>query len=90
MDLAARRVFLAGEEVHLTPLEFKLLSVLAANPGRIVTRKQLMLEVWGPKSTDETHYLRVYMTHLRRKLERASGARIFRTEAGVGYGLECP
>ncbi len=90
IDLAARRVQLAGEEVHLTPIEYKLLAVLAAHPGRIVTKKQLLLEVWGPKSTEESHYLRVYMTHLRRKLERASGARIFRTEAGVGYGLECP
>lgn len=88
LDLSARRVFLEDGEVHLTPIEFRLLSVLAAHPGRIVTRKQLLLEVWGPKSTEEGHYLRVYMTHLRRKLER--GARIFRTEAGVGYGLECP
>jgi two-component system KDP operon response regulator KdpE len=90
IEHAARRVFLDAEEVHLTPLEFKLLSVLAVHAGRIVTRKQLLLEVWGPHSTGETQYLRVYMTHLRRKLERGSGARIFRTEAGVGYGLECP
>jgi two-component system KDP operon response regulator KdpE len=90
IEHAARRVFLDAEEVHLTPLQFKLLSVLAAHAGRIVTRKQLLLEVWGPHSTEETQYLRVYMTHLRRKLERESGARIFRTEAGVGYGLECP
>ena len=75
--------------MHLTPIEFKLLAVLAAHSGRIVTRKQLLLEVWGPQNTSVTQYLRVYMTHLRRKLEPA-GPRIFRTEAGVGYGLQCP
>jgi two-component system KDP operon response regulator KdpE len=89
LDLAAHRVLLDGREIHLTPVEFKLLAALAARPGRIVTKKQLLLEVWGPHSTSETRYLRVYMTHLRRKLE-ANGQRIFRTEAGVGYGLECP
>jgi len=89
IDHAARRVFVADAEVHLTPIEFKLLAVLAARPGRIVTRKQLLLEVWGPQNTSETQYLRVYMTHLRRKLEPA-GKKLIRTEAGVGYGLECP
>jgi len=90
LDLAARRVFLEDEEVHLTPIEYRLLATLAAQSGRIVTKKQLLLEVWGPRTPDEAQYLRVYMTHLRRKLERSSGARIFRTEAGVGYGLDCP
>jgi two-component system KDP operon response regulator KdpE len=90
VDPAAHRVELDGEEVHLTPIEFKLLSTLAAHRGRIVTRKQLLLEVWGPHHTGETQYLRVYMTHLRRKLERPGAIRIFRTEAGIGYGLECP
>ena len=89
IDLAARRVHLDGREIHLTPIEYKLLATLAAHAGRIVTRKQLLLEVWGPHNTNETRYLRVYMTHLRRKLEPA-GRHIFRTEAGVGYGLECP
>jgi len=89
IDLAARRVFVDGVEVHLTPIEYKLLGVLAAHPGRIVTKKQLLLDVWGPQNVSETRYLRVYMTHLRRKLEH-DGRRIFRTEAGVGYGLECP
>jgi two-component system KDP operon response regulator KdpE len=88
IDFAAHRVQLQGAEVHLTPIEFKLLAVLAANSGRIVTKKQLLLEVWGPRSTEQSQYLRVYMTHLRRKLEGTR--RIFRTEAGVGYGLECP
>jgi two-component system KDP operon response regulator KdpE len=90
IEHGARRVSVDGGEVHLTPIEFKLLGALAAHAGRIVTKKQLLLEVWGPHSTGESRYLRVYMTHLRRKLERAGSARIFRTEAGVGYGLECP
>jgi two-component system KDP operon response regulator KdpE len=87
IDLAAHRVTLAGAEVHLTPIEFKLLAALAAQPGRIVTKGQLLSAVWGPHSTEQSQYLRVYMTHLRRKLE-GGGRRIFRTEAGVGYGLE--
>lgn len=89
IDHAARRVSVSGKEVHLTPIEFKLLAVLAAHPDRIVTRTQLLLQVWGPQNTGETQYLRVYMTHLRRKLEPA-GRNLIRTEAGVGYGLECP
>ena len=90
IDLPARRVFLQEAEVHLTPIEFKLLGVLARHAGRIVTGRQLLAEVWGPESTDETRYLRVYMTHLRRKLQPPGSPRLFRTEAGVGYGLECP
>jgi two-component system, OmpR family, KDP operon response regulator KdpE len=90
IDLAAHRVLLAGSEVRLTPIEFKLLVALASKPGKIVTKQQLLREVWGPHVTPENQYLRVYMTHLRRKLEPPGGARIFRTEAGVGYGLECP
>ncbi|MSR62077.1 MAG: response regulator transcription factor [Planctomycetes bacterium] len=89
LDPSARRVHVDGTEIHLTPIEFKLLAALAAHPGRIVTKKQLLLEVWGPQHTSETQYLRVYMTHLRRKLGEA-GKSILRTEAGVGYGLECP
>jgi two-component system KDP operon response regulator KdpE len=90
IEHGARRVSLAGAEIHLTPLEFKLLSTLAQHAGRIVTRKQLLLAVWGPQHTSETQYLRVYMTYLRRKLELPGSPPIFRTEAGVGYGLECP
>lgn len=89
LDPATHRVHVAGTEIHLTPIEFKLLATLAAHPGRILTKKQLLLEVWGPQHTSETQYLRVYMTHLRRKLGEA-GKTILRTEAGVGYGLECP
>ena len=88
IDFPARRVRLDADEVHLTPIEFKLLTTLARHAGKVVTKKQLLVEIWGPQSSEEHQYLRVYMTHLRRKLERAS--RILRTEAGVGYRLECP
>jgi two-component system KDP operon response regulator KdpE len=91
IDFGERRVLSGESEVHLTPIEFRLLSVLARNAGKVVTQKQLLTEVWGPQSVDHAEYLRVYMTHLRRKLEPDSGrGRIFRTEAGVGYRLECP
>jgi two-component system KDP operon response regulator KdpE len=88
VDFDARKVTCAGREVHLTPIEFKLLGVLTRNVGKVVTQKQLLQEVWGPQSTGETQYLRVYMTHLRRKLEPGSPwPRLFVTEAGVGYRL---
>jgi two-component system KDP operon response regulator KdpE len=91
IDFDARRVSLGEREVHLTPIEYKLLGVLARHAGKVVTHRQLLTEVWGPNSAEENRYLRVYMTHLRRKLEPDPGAvRIFRTEAGVGYKLECP
>lgn len=90
VDLGERRVHCNGQEVHLTPIEFRLLSVLARNAGKVVTQKQLLTEVWGPQSVDHSEYLRVYMTHLRRKLDPGAGrGRIFRTEAGVGYRLQC-
>ena len=88
IDFAARRVRLEGAEIHLTPIEYKLLTTLARHSGKVVTKKQLLVECWGPQSSEEDQYLRVYMTHLRRKLERAAG--ILRTEAGVGYRLESP
>ncbi|MCC7014965.1 MAG: response regulator transcription factor [Planctomycetes bacterium] len=89
IDLEARRVTCAGREVHLTPIEFKLLLTLARHVGKVVTQRQLLEDVWGPRSTEETQYLRVYMTHLRRKLDPGpSGPRLFSTEAGVGYRLE--
>ncbi len=89
IDLARRRVELAGQEVRLTPIEFRLLAVLARHAGRVVTHRQLLTEVWGPQSAGETQYLRVYLTHLRRKLEPdPSRGRIFHNEPGVGYRLE--
>jgi two-component system KDP operon response regulator KdpE len=91
IELEARRVFCAGEAVHLTPIEFKLLAVLVAHCGKIVTHRQLLGEVWGPNAAEDSGYLRVYMTHLRRKLDPGRGwPSLFRTEAGVGYGLMAP
>jgi two-component system KDP operon response regulator KdpE len=88
VDLAARRVFASGAEVHLTPTEYKLLTVLVHNAGKVVTHRQLLKEVWGPNAVEHTHYLRVYMTQLRHKLERdATRPRYLQTEAGVGYRL---
>lgn len=88
VDLDARHVFVAGELVKLTPIEYRLLSVLVRNAGKVVTHRQLLEEVWGPKSTEERQYLRVYMTHLRRKLQKDHpGGHVFDTEAGVGYRL---
>jgi two-component system KDP operon response regulator KdpE len=91
VDFEARKVLSAGVEVKLTPIEFNLLKVLAREVGKVVTQRQLLLEVWGPKSAEQSHYLRVYMTHLRRKLEPGPPwPRLFKTEAGVGYRLESP
>lgn len=88
VDLDARRVMVGGEVVKLTPIEYRLLAVLVRHAGKVVTHRQLLEEVWGPKSADERQYLRVYMTHLRRKLERGRGGPpVFETEAGVGYRL---
>ncbi len=88
VDLARRLVTRAGEPVHLTPIEFKLLGQLIANAGRVLTHRQLLAQVWGPSHVDDTHYLRVYMAGLRRKLEPDPGipAHIL-TESGVGYRL---
>jgi two-component system, OmpR family, KDP operon response regulator KdpE len=88
VDLARRQVSIAGEPVHLTPNEFKLLTVLVKHAGKVLTHRHLLKEVWGPGSGDETHYLRVYMNQLRQKLETdAARPRYLLTEAGVGYRL---
>jgi two-component system, OmpR family, KDP operon response regulator KdpE len=88
VDLAKRVVLRAGEEVHLTPIEYRLLTQLIANAGRVLTHRQLLREVWGPSHAEDTHYLRVYMTGLRRKLEAdPTMPRHIRTESGVGYRL---
>jgi two-component system KDP operon response regulator KdpE len=88
IDLAARTVRRGGEEVHLTPIEFDLLSKLAEHPGRLVTHRQLLQEVWGPGYEDETHYLRVHFAHIRAKLEPdPSNPRYVITEPGIGYRL---
>lgn len=88
VDLATRRVFARGAEVHLTPIEYKLLTVLVRNAGKVLTHRQLLKEVWGPGQTQETHYLRVFMASLRRKIEADSAQpRYLLTEQGVGYRL---
>ena len=88
VDLAARRVTVGGAQVHLTPIEYRLLVVLVHNAGKVVTQRQLLNEVWGPQATEQAHYLRVYMAHLRRKLEAdPARPRYLLTEAGVGYRL---
>ncbi len=89
VDLAARTVRLAGEPVHLTPLEYRVVAVLVRHAGRVVTHRQLLREVWGPSTPGDAHYLRVHMTRIRHKLERdPARPRRFLTEAGVGYRLE--
>ena len=87
VDLERREVRLAGAEVHLSPTEYKLLSVLVRHAGRVVTQQQLLEAVWGPHAAHQAHYLRVYMANLRRKLEPERDGRLFATEAGVGYRL---
>lgn len=88
VDQAARRVWSRGEEVHLTPNEYKLLSVLVRHAGRVVTHKQLLKEVWGDAYTEEMQYLRVYAGQLRHKLEEEPARpKLLLTEPGVGYRL---
>jgi two-component system KDP operon response regulator KdpE len=88
IDLGDRSVRRAGIEVHLTPIEFDLLRVLALHRGKLVTQRQLLHEVWGPGYEDETHYLRVHFAHIRSKLEpEPSRPRYLITEPGVGYRL---
>ncbi|MDJ0312856.1 response regulator [Arthrobacter sp. H35-D1] len=86
VDLANRLVLRGGEAVRMTPTEWSLLELLVRNPGRLVSQQQLLSEVWGPAYAKETHYLRVYMGQLRRKLEAdpANPAHLL-TEAGMGY-----
>ncbi|MEO8968335.1 MAG: response regulator [Solirubrobacteraceae bacterium] len=91
IDVLDRRVSRDGEEIHLTPLEFDILRVLAQHHGRLVTQRQLLQDVWGPEYALETHYLRVHVAHIRAKLERdPSRPTHLITEAGVGYRLRDP
>jgi two-component system KDP operon response regulator KdpE len=88
VDRAARLVRRAGAEVHLTPTEYRLLGVLVANAGRVLTQRQLLREVWGPSHAEQSHYLRIYMGHLRQKLEAdPAQPRHLLTETAVGYRL---
>ena len=88
VDLVRRQVFRDTKEVHLTPTEFKLLVALIRQAGRVITHRQLLQEVWGANYVDQGHYLRVYMAHLRHKLESdPSRPRLLATEPGIGYRL---
>ncbi|EOI3469910.1 two-component system response regulator KdpE [Cronobacter turicensis] len=86
VDLAARRITRGAEEIHLTPIEFRLLGVLLNNPGKVLTQRQLLSQVWGPNAVEHSHYLRIYMGHLRQKLESdPARPRHLLTETGIGY-----
>jgi two-component system KDP operon response regulator KdpE len=88
IDFEARRALRGGVEVHLTPIEFRLLACLAKHLGMVVTHRQLLREVWGPSHVDHTHYLRIYMKQLREKLEADPvRPRHLVTETGIGYRL---
>ena len=88
LDLARREVTRAGAAVHLTPIEFRLLALLARNAGRVLTQRHLLREVWGPTHIEDGHYLRVFVANLRKKLEPDPLRPIYlRTETGVGYRL---
>jgi two-component system, OmpR family, KDP operon response regulator KdpE len=85
IDLAARRVRRDGADVHLTPIEFRLLETLARNRGRLMTHRVLLTEVWGPEYADDITVLRGHIANLRRKIEPVEGPRYVRTDPGVGY-----
>jgi two-component system KDP operon response regulator KdpE len=88
VDLSLHQVFVEGMEVHLTPIEYRLVATLVHHAGKVLTHRQLLREVWGPGYADESHYLRVYIAQLRRKLEAdPARPRYLITEPGVGYRL---
>ncbi len=91
VDLAAKTVSRGGEEVRLTPTEWGIVELLVRHPGKLVTQRQLLQEVWGPQYGEETNYLRVHLAHIRRKLEPEQGRpRYFITEPGMGYRFQAP
>lgn len=86
VDLAARRIQRGTEEIHLTRIEFRLLAVLLNNHGKVLTQRQLLNQVWGPNAVEHSHYLRIYMGHLRQKLENDPARPLhLLTETGIGY-----
>jgi len=88
IDLVRREVTVSGREVHLTPIEYNLLVLLARNAGRVLTHRQIIREVWGAAYSGQTHYVRVYMAELRKKIEQdPARPRLLVTEPGVGYRL---
>jgi len=89
VDLAAKKVLRNGSDVHLTPTEWGILEMLVRNPGKLIGREELLKEVWGPSYAKESHYLRVYLAQLRRKLEDdPARPRHLLTETGMGYRFE--
>ncbi|MGH2595902.1 MAG: response regulator [Actinomycetota bacterium] len=89
VDLAAKRVSSTAGDIRLTPTEWALVEILVRNPGKLLSQRQLLQEVWGPKYLEETNYLRVYMAQIRRKLETdPARPRYFITEPGMGYRFE--
>lgn len=89
VDLVAKKATRAGRDIHLTPTEWHLLEILVSHPGRLITHRQLLEEVWGVSRSNKTNYLRVYVAQLRRKLEAdPSHPRHLITEAGMGYRFE--
>ena len=86
IDFLKRQVFYGTREIHLTPIEYRLLTVLVRNAGRVMTHRQILKEVWGPPYVEQTHYLRVFMNQLRKKIEADSTRpRFLLNEPGVGY-----
>ncbi|VEB99597.1 KDP operon transcriptional regulatory protein KdpE [Cedecea lapagei] len=86
VDLSSRRITRGEEEIHLTPIEFRLLATLLNNHGKVLTQRQLLNQVWGPNAVEHSHYLRIYMGHLRQKLESdPARPRHLLTETGIGY-----
>ncbi len=89
VDLTKRQVFVGGKEIHLTPIEYRLLALLIRNAGKVVTHSQILRDVWGPPYAGQTQYLRVYMAQLRRKIEDdPARPRFLLNEPGVGYRLK--
>lgn len=88
VDLVNRQIYRAEQQIHLTANEYRLLTVLIRNAGKVLTHRQLLKEVWGPSHVEDSHYLRTYMAHLRQKLESdPAQPKYLITETGVGYRL---
>jgi len=86
VDLGKRIVEKDGQQIHLTPIEFRLLAYLIANPDSVLTHRQLLKAVWGPSHIEDSHYVRVYMGHVRKKIEDdPTRPKFILTESGVGY-----
>ncbi len=89
IDFIVRQVFVAQREIHLTPIEYKLLTLLAKHAGKVLTQRQILKEIWGPNATDQGHYLRVHMHQLRHKIEsNPARPKWLINEPGVGYRLK--